>query len=78
MEHQGYNDRLDEHLGRRHAHRHGKYHQTLKDRRHESEAMEKHYHEKKYAADPHMDRSHRHMTGMEHHKMHYPKKMRRK
>jgi len=66
MEHQGYNDRLDEHLGRRHAHRHGKYHQSMKDRRHESEAMEKHYGHRKYSADPHMD----HHKKEKHHREH--------
>lgn len=57
MKHQGYNDRLDEHLGRRHRARHGKYSQTMADRRHESEGMEKHYGKRKYSADPSMDRS---------------------
>ena len=73
MEHQGYNDRLDEHLGRRRSHRMGKYHQSMADRRHESEAMEKHYGRRKYAADPGMDKGHRRHSGMEHHSRHYHK-----
>lgn len=60
MRRQGYNDRLDEHLGRRRAHREGKYHQSMASRRHESEGMEKHYGHRKYAADPYMDRDRRH------------------
>lgn len=59
MKDQGYNDRLDEHLGRRHAARHGKYAQSYKDRRHESEAMEKHYGKRKYGAVKTMDKGHR-------------------
>ncbi len=60
MEQQGYNTRLDEHLGMRRHHRggkkHGVYHTAMKGRRNESEAMEKHYGKGKYSADKMMDR----------------------
>jgi hypothetical protein len=40
VHHQGYKSRLDESLGERHR---GHHHQSLGSRRHESEAMERHY-----------------------------------
>ena len=49
---QGYNDRLDESLGAKHP---GKHSQSLKDRRDESEAMEKKLYHHKYGADGNMD-----------------------
>ena len=49
---QGYNARLDESLGAKHP---GKHKQSLKDRRHESEAMEKKYYDHKYGSDAEMD-----------------------
>lgn len=61
MKKQGYNDRLDEHLGMRRHHRmgksHGEYKQSLADRRHESEGMEKHYGKRKFSAVKTMDKS---------------------
>ena len=45
---QGYNDRLDESLGNKHK---GAHEQSLKDRRHESEAMSKKYEGHKYGGD---------------------------
>ena len=53
MKKQGYNSRLDESLGSKH----GKKKQTLRDRRHESEAMEKKEHKRKYASDKDMDKN---------------------
>lgn len=49
---QGYNDRLDESLGAKHP---GKHSQSLKDRRDESEAMEKKLYDHKYGADGNME-----------------------
>jgi hypothetical protein len=49
---QGYNDRLDESLGAKHP---GKHSQSLKDRRDESEAMEKKPYHHKYGADGNME-----------------------
>ncbi len=60
MENQGYNARLDEHLGMRRHHRggkkHGEYGQSMKERRHESEGMERHYGKGPYSGDKEMDR----------------------
>lgn len=58
MKRQGYNARLDESLGMRHP---GKHKQSLKARRDESKAMEKHYGHRAYAGDRSMDLAHHHM-----------------
>lgn len=71
MRHQGYNDRLDEHLGRRQNNRSGRSHQSFSSRRHESEGMEKHEGRRKFSADREMDEGHRRHSGLEHHKMNY-------
>lgn len=55
MKKQGYNDRLHESVGERHK---GKHRQSLKDRAHESEAMEKKMGKTKYSADKKMKVSH--------------------
>jgi hypothetical protein len=52
MKKQGYNARLDETLGAKHP---GKHKQSLKSRRHESEAMEKKRHGHKYGSDAEME-----------------------
>ena len=52
MKKQGYNARLDDSLGAKHP---GKHKQSLKDRRHESEAMEKKLYGHKYGSDGHME-----------------------
>jgi len=49
---QGYNDRLDDSLGSKH----GKKSQSMKDRRDESEAMEKKEGKRKYSSDKQMDK----------------------
>lgn len=54
---QGYNDRLDESLGARN----GKKSQSMKDRRDESEGMEKAMGKRKYAGDKSMDEKHAEM-----------------
>lgn len=51
---QGYNDRLDESLGERNSGR--KYKQSLRDRRSESKAMEKHYKKRPYSSVSTMDK----------------------
>jgi len=56
MKKQGYKDRLDESLGERHK---GKKKQSLKARRDESEAMERHYGRRPYAAVKTMDKGRR-------------------
>jgi hypothetical protein len=56
MKQQGYNARLDEHLSMRKNNRSGKAHQSYKDRRKESEGMEKHYDKRKYSAVKTMDK----------------------
>lgn len=53
---QGYNARLDESLGMRHP---GKKKQSLKDRRDESKAMEKHYGMRPYSSVKTMDKGSR-------------------
>ena len=50
---QGYNDRLDETLGSKDGAESTKK-QSMKDRRHESEAMEKKDHDHKYGSDAEM------------------------
>ena len=50
MKKQGYNDRLDETLGAKDGKESSKK-QSMKDRRHESEAMEKKDHGHKYGSD---------------------------
>jgi hypothetical protein len=50
---QGYNARLDETLGSKDGKESSKK-QSMKDRRHESEAMEKKDHGHKYGSDAHM------------------------
>tara|TARA_Y100000004_G_C8929434_1_gene419228 strand:+ start:414 stop:626 length:213 start_codon:yes stop_codon:yes gene_type:complete len=50
MKKQGYNARLDDSLGAKH----GKKSQSLKDRRHESEGMEKSMGKRKYSGDKSM------------------------
>lgn len=57
MKKQGYNARLNEHLGMRDHNRSGKRHQSLKSREHESEGMEKHFGKRKYGAVKTMDKS---------------------
>ena len=57
MKKQGYNARLDDSLGSRHR---GSHSQSLKDRRHESGAMEKKLHGHKYGSVSTM--SYRHKT----------------
>jgi len=52
-ESQGYNDRLDDSLGAKH----GKKSQSKKDRRDESEGMEKSMGKRKYSGDKSMDKS---------------------
>lgn len=47
---QGYNDRLDDALGGKHGHKS----QSLVDRRHESEGMERHLGHHKFASDKNM------------------------
>ena len=47
---QGYNDRLDDALGGKHGHKS----QSLSDRRHESEGMERHFGHHKFAGDKNM------------------------
>jgi len=51
MKKQGYNSRLDESLGAKHP---GKHKQSLKSRRHESEAKKKKDHGHKYGSDADM------------------------
>ena len=53
MKKQGYNDRLDETLGAKDGKESSKK-QSMKDRRHESEAMEKKDHGHKYGSDSKM------------------------
>lgn len=50
---QGYNDREDESLGMRHR---GKKKESMKERRHESEGMEKAMGKRKYSGTKSMDR----------------------
>ena len=57
MKKQGYNARLDESLGAKHR---GHHSQSLKDRRHESEAMEKKLHGHKYGSVSTMSYRHIH------------------
>ena len=59
---QGYNDRLDETLGSKDGAESTKK-QSMKDRRHESEAMEKKDHGHKYGSDAEMSYRHHHMHG---------------
>lgn len=53
MKRQGYDARLDESLGMRHR---GRKKQSMKARRDESKAMEKHYGKRAYSSDRSMDR----------------------
>lgn len=72
---QGYNDRLDESLGERHR---GKHSQSMMDRRHESEGMEKKH---KFAGDESMDSAYHHHMAHAHHKYmasHHKKKAHKK
>lgn len=62
---QGYKDRLDESIGMRHPH-HDK--QPLKDRRHESESMEKKDEHHPYSADKSMDEDYHHHMAHAHHR----------
>lgn len=56
--HQGYNARLDESIGGRHR---GHHEQSLAARRHEHEAMERHYGHHPYAREEEMsERDHKH------------------
>lgn len=61
MEHQGYNDRMDEHLAMRRHQRYGRSHrdykQSMTSRRRESEGMEKSHGKRKYSGDKMMDRN---------------------
>ena len=57
MKKQGYNARLDESLGAKHK---GPHKQSLKDRRHESEAMEKKIYDHKFGSDSKMSYRHDH------------------
>jgi len=57
---QGYNSRLDETLGSKDGAESTKK-QSMKDRRHESEAMEKKDHGHKYGSDAQMTYRHHHM-----------------
>jgi len=50
MEKHGYDKLVRHHMDKRHAHRHGKYHQTEIDREHEKMGMEHHR-----AGNPHGD-----------------------
>ena len=54
---QGYNDRLDETLGMKDGKESSKK-QSMADRRHESEAMEKKDHDHKYGSDAQMTYRH--------------------
>jgi len=63
MKKQGYNARLDESLGSSHRGRHS---QSLKDRRHESEAMEKKLHGHKYGSVSTMSYRHKHPEHVHH------------
>ena len=58
---QGYNSRLDETLGSKDGAESTKK-QSMKDRRHESEAMEKKDHGYKYGSDTQMSYRHHHMS----------------
>ena len=62
---EGYDDRLDESLGERHR---GYHRQSLKDRRHESEGMEKRRHKHAFMGDESMDTSYHHHMAHAHHK----------
>tara|TARA_R100001463_G_C3472989_1_gene216096 strand:+ start:404 stop:685 length:282 start_codon:yes stop_codon:yes gene_type:complete len=57
MKKQGYNARLDESLGAKHK---GPHKQSLKSRRHESEAMEKKIYDHKFGSDSKMSYRHDH------------------
>ena len=57
---QGYNSRLDETLGSKDGAESTKS-QSMADRRHESEAMEKKDHDHKYGSDAQMTYRHHHM-----------------
>jgi hypothetical protein len=67
--HQGYSARLDESLGERHR---GHHKQSLEARRHESEAMERHYGHGEFHGVEGMDhaarKKHRHHMAATHHK----------
>ncbi len=62
---QGYMARLDESLGERHR---GPHQESLADRRHESEGMEKHFGKGAFAGDKNMHEGYKNHMSHAHHK----------